>query len=163
MKRSDIRAAVITISDRCAEGTMDDKSGPVIRDLLEEQGYSMSSYILIPDDAVLIRKSLTELADENTDLIITTGGTGFSPRDVTPEATLAVCHRQAPGIAEAIRAKSMEITPRAMLSRAVAGIRGRTLIVNFPGSPSACREAFSVIEGQIDHAIGLLRGEKMDK
>lgn len=163
MDRRDIKVAVITVSDRCSEGLMEDRSGPVLRELLEKQGYFLASFSLIPDDRTKIENELIRLAADKVDLILTTGGTGFSVRDVTPEATLSVCDRQAPGIAEAIRAASLEITSRAMLSRAVAGMRGRTLIINFPGSPSACKDAFSVIEGQIEHAVGLLRGEKMDK
>ena len=163
MKKKDIRVAIITVSDRCSEGIAEDKSGPILRSLFEEKDYFVSSYLLLPDDEEAIKRELLKLCKEKMDLIITTGGTGFAKRDVTVEATLAVSDKLAPGISEAIRSKSLVMHPNAMLSRAVSVIHGSTLIINFPGSPSACTDAFNVIEGVLVHAIGLLRGEKMDK
>ena len=163
MEKKDIRSAVITISDRCSSGLMEDRSGPVLMELFEKAGFPTPSYTLIPDGYEGIRQSLIKLSDEGMNLIITTGGTGFSERDLTPEATLSVIERNAPGIAEAVRAGSLIRTKRAMLSRGVSGIRGKTLIINFPGSVSACIDAFEIIEDQIVHAAGLLAGVKMDK
>lgn len=157
------QAAVITLSDRSAAGQRPDESGPAIAKRLLDAGYEVVEQLLLPDERVLLEKNLIRLADQRQlDLVLTTGGTGFAPRDITPEATLAVCQRQAPGIAEAIRAASMQITPRAMLSRAVSGIRGRTLIINLPGSPKACMESMDVFLDQMPHAIELLRGQPQD-
>lgn len=157
------QAAVITLSDKGARGEREDKSGPAIVQRLEAEGYEVVEQILLADDAAALKTTLTRLADQRQlDLILTTGGTGFGPRDVTPEATMAVATRPAPGIAEAIRAASMAITPRAMLSRAVSVIRGRTLIVNLPGSPKAVCESMDVFLPQMPHALGLLRGEVND-
>jgi molybdenum cofactor synthesis domain-containing protein len=154
------RAAVITLSDTGARGEREDQSGPVVSARLRENGYEIIEEILQPDDRTMLEKTLVSLCDHlQPDLILTTGGTGFSPGDVTPEATLAVADRQAPGIAEAIRAASLSVTPHAMLSRAVSVIRGRTLIVNLPGSPAACMECMDVFLDVIPHALGLLRGE----
>lgn len=164
MEKKDFRAGIVTVSDRCSRGEAEDLSGPVLRTLLQEEGYEDIVYYLIPDEKELISEVLIRLSDEeHCALILTTGGTGFAPRDVTPEATEAVIERCAPGIAEAIRAESLKITPHAMLSRAIAGIRGSSLIINFPGSPKACREAFEVVRGALGHALGLLSGQKMDK
>lgn len=164
MEKKDFKVAVITVSDRCSRGESIDRSGPVLKALLEEDGYSDILTFLIPDEAEELEKLLIRLADEEKcSLILTSGGTGFAPRDVTPEATVKVLDRMAPGIAEAIRAESLKITPHAMLSRAVSGIRGRTLIINLPGSPNACKEAFELIKGALVHGLGLLSGEKMDK
>ena len=158
-----LRAAVITLSDKGSRGEREDKSGPAIVQRLEAEGYEVVEQILLADDAAALKTTLTRLADQRQlDLILTTGGTGFGPRDVTPEATMAVATRPAPGIAEAIRAASMAITPRAMLSRAVSVIRGRTLIVNLPGSPKAVCESMDVFLPQMPHALGLLRGEVRD-
>ena len=157
------QAAVITLSDRCAAGVREDKSGPTIVERLTQNGYEIIETLLLPDDRAALEKELRRLCDQRRpDLILTTGGTGFSPRDVTPEATLAVAQRQAPGIAEAIRAASMRITPRAMLGRGVAVIRGKTLIINLPGSPKACHESMDVFLDQMPHALTLLRGTTMD-
>ena len=157
------QAAVITLSDRCAAGEREDKSGPAIVERLQQAGYEIIETLLLPDDQAALEKELRRLCDQRRpDLILTTGGTGFSPRDVTPEATLAVAQRQAPGIAEAIRAASMRITPRAMLGRGVAVIRGKTLIINLPGSPKACHESMDVFLDQMPHALTLLRGTTMD-
>ena len=157
------RAAVITLSDRCAAGQRQDQSGPTIAQRLQAEGYDVVETLLLPDDRPALEKALRHLCDQRQpDLILTTGGTGFSPRDITPEATLAVAERQAPGIAEAIRAASLQITPRAMLSRGVAVIRGKTLIINLPGSPKACRESMDVFLDQMSHALTLLRGAVAD-
>ena len=134
-------AAVVTVSDRSARGERPDTAGPLAVSMLEAAGFQVLETLVVPDERADIRNALTDLADrKQIALILTAGGTGFSPRDVTPEATIEVCQRLAPGIPEAMRAASMSVTPRAMLSRAAAGIRGRSLIVNLPGSPKAVRE-----------------------
>ena len=138
------QAAVITLSDKGSQGLRQDESGPVIVKRLKQEGYEVVEAILLPDGREALEQNLRRLVDQRqVDLILTTGGTGFGQRDVTPEATLAVADRQAPGIAEAIRAASMKVTPRAMLSRAVSVIRKKTLIINLPGSPKACQEWMS--------------------
>ena len=153
------QAAVITLSDKGAAGERKDESGPAIAARLRENGYEVVETILLADDRERLENTLIRLADQRQlDLILTTGGTGFSPRDITPEATLAVAHRQAPGIAEAIRAASMNITPRAMLGRGVSVIRGKTLIINLPGSPKAVRESLGFVLGALGHGLGILRG-----
>ncbi len=152
-----MRAAVLTISDRSARGQRPDESGPVVRDILAGKGWEVQGPTVIADDEDGIQAALIELADgDQVDLVLTTGGTGFSPRDRAPEATLAVCDRLAPGMAEAMRAASLHLTPHAMLSRAQAGLRGRTLIVNLPGSPKAARENLAVILPALPHAVQLL-------
>lgn len=157
------QAAVITLSDRCARGERADLSGPVLQGALEGAGFQVVETLLLPDERTGLEKELIRLCDQRQlDLILTTGGTGFAPRDITPEATLAVAHRLAPGIAEAIRAVSMTITPRAMLSRGTSVIRGRTLIVNLAGSPKACRESVAVFLPQMPHALELLRNQPQD-
>lgn len=156
-------AAVITLSDKGYRGEREDLSGPAIREKLEEKGYEVIEAILLPDGIETLRRELMRISDEKKpDLILTTGGTGFAPRDVTPEATLQVADRVAPGIAEAIRAASMQITPRAMLSRGVSVIRGKTLIINLPGSPKAVIESMDVFMDVIPHAIDLLRNAAGD-
>lgn len=152
-------AAVITLSDRAFRKEREDRSGPVIRNMLCENGYDVVEMILLPDGEALLKRNLIRLADQRqVNVIFTTGGTGFGPRDLTPEATCAVCDRMAPGIAEAMRAESLKITKHAMLSRAAAGIRGATLIINLPGSPKACRENLDVVLPALKHGLGLLRG-----
>ena len=152
-----LTAAVITLSDRGAAGLRDDLSGALLRERLSAEGYRIVEYLLLPDDEDRLKGELIRLADEvGVNLIITTGGTGFAPRDVTPEATMAVATRNAPGIAEAIRAESMKITPRAMLSRAVSVIRNRTLIVNLPGSRKAVGECLDVCLSQLEHGLNIL-------
>jgi len=154
------RAAILVISDRASRGEREDKSGLIIAQMLKEASYDISEQILIPDEQNLIEKELTKLADkQQADLILTTGGTGFSQRDVTPEATLAVAERIAPGIAEAIRYHSLKITGRAMLSRAVSVIRGGSLIINLPGSPKAVKEILEYILPHLEHGIEILRGD----
>ena len=157
------QAAVITLSDKGARGEREDRSGPVIAQRLKDNGYEVVELLLLPDEAAPLKNQLIRLCDQRQlDLILTTGGTGFAPRDITPEATLAVAHRNAPGIAEAIRSASLSITPRAMLSRAVSVIRGKTLIVNLPGSPKACMESMDVFLDTLPHALDLLRGRVQD-
>jgi len=136
-----VKVGVITVSDKGSRGEREDQGGPLIMDIVSELGWETEVSVIIPDEQPLIENKLIEYADEvKVDVIFTTGGTGFAPRDVTPEATLAVVDRLAPGIAEAMRMESMKITPKAMLSRAVAGIRGKTLIINLPGSPKGVKE-----------------------
>lgn len=156
-------AAVITLSDKGARGEREDKSGPAILQRLEASGYIVIEQLLLADERRELEENLIRLVDQRQpDLILTTGGTGFSPRDITPEATLAVADRQAAGIAEAIRAASMAITPRAMLSRGVAAIRNKTLIINLPGSTKACMESMDVFMDTIPHALDLLQGQTAD-
>ena len=157
------RVGIVTLSDKGYQGEREDKSGPKIKELLPAEQYEVVSMRLLPDERAMIEEELIRLADlEQCDLVLTTGGTGFSMRDVTPEATLAVSGRVAPGIAEAIRAGSMAITKRAMLSRAVSAIRHRTLIINLPGSSKACMETMDVFMDTIPHGLGLLRGTVHD-
>ncbi len=151
------KAIVVTVSDRCFRGERTDESGPAVREMLLEAGFRVSRLMVTPDERPEIERALIE-GSEEADLIVTTGGTGFSLRDVTPEATEAVCGRMAPGIAEAMRAASLKITSRAMLSRATAGIRGRCLIVNLPGSVRAAQENLAAVVDTLPHGIDMLRG-----
>ena len=155
-------AQVITVSDRSFRGERPDGSGPAVRALLEEAGYQVGEVVLVPDEQPIIEQALIQAAEADIALIVTSGGTGFAPRDVTPEATLAVCSRLTPGIPEAMRAASMAITPRGCLSRAVAGLRGRSLIVNLPGSPKAARENLEAVLEPIGHGLQMLRGGQAD-
>ena len=156
-------AAVVTVSDRSFRGERPDGSGPVVKELLEGAGYRVIRMEIVPDEQREIEGILVALADkEDVALVVTTGGTGFAPRDVTPEATIAVCQRLAPGIPEAMRQASLAITSRAMLSRAAAGIRGRTLIVNLPGSPKAAKENLEAVLPALDHGLAMLRGGPAD-
>lgn len=162
-ERRPYQAAVITLSDKGSQGKRQDTSGPAIAARLKDSGYDVVETLLLPDEAAALRQQLCRLADQRqVDLIVTTGGTGFSPRDITPEATMAVADRIAPGIAEAMRAASLRITPRAMLSRAVSVIRKGTLIINLPGSEKACQECMDVFLDTIPHGLNLLRGESGD-
>ena len=154
-----MRVAIITLSDSGYAGQREDKSGPLVRAMAEEAGYQVVHTALLPDGVEPLAGELKRLCDRDlADLILTTGGTGFSPTDLTPEATMSVVERPAPGIAEAMRWQSLQITPRAMLSRAAAGIRGRTLIVNLPGSPKAVRECLTFILPALGHGVEILRG-----
>jgi molybdenum cofactor synthesis domain-containing protein len=156
-------AAVITVSDMGARGEREDTAGDALEQLLHDVGAGPISRVIVPDERDRIIAALdTCIGEGRVDLVITTGGTGFATRDVTPEATREVIEREAPGIAEAIRARSLEITSRAMLSRAVSGIAGSTLIVNFPGSEKACRESFPVLAPVLGHALELLAGDSGD-
>ncbi len=156
------KIGIITVSDRSSRGERDDLSGPEIRKWCEKLNFTVVEEIIIPDEADVIKKTLIELSDKGIDLILTTGGTGFAPRDVTPEATKAVIEREAPGFAEVMRMRSLQITPHAMLSRAVSGIRKNTLIINLPGSPKGVGENLEFIESAIPHAIKLLKNEVKD-
>ncbi len=153
-----MKFGIICVSDRCYKKECEDKSGPAIADCIKALS-EKNEYRLVPDEKALICAALTELADkEKCDVIFTTGGTGFAPRDITPEATREVIEKEVPGISEVIRAKSLEITDRAMLSRAISGIRGKSLIVNLPGSPKAVRESIEVIMPVLGHAVETLSG-----
>lgn len=148
---------VITASDKGFRGEREDISGKVIINLLEQMGFTLKKYIVLPDEQKIIIDTLRGMSDvDKIDLILTTGGTGFAPRDVTPEATKAVIDREVPGIVEAIRAYSLTITKRAMLSRAVSGIRNRTLIINLPGSPKAVKESLEYIGESLKHGLEIL-------
>jgi molybdopterin adenylyltransferase len=153
-----VRAAVLTVSDGVFHGERVDESGDVLAELLGGEGYDVERRV-VPDEAHAISDAITELAGEAT-LVLTTGGTGVASRDVTPEATLEVLDRDVPGIAEAIRADSLRKTPHALLSRGLAGIRDRTLIVNLPGSPGGCRDGFAVLRPALEHALSLLAGQE---
>ena len=153
-----IRFAILTISDRSSQGIRPDTSGTALVAAVEQAGGSIIRTGIIPDDLELIKNNLTVWCDSGEiDILLTTGGTGFSPRDNTPEATLAVIERLAPGLAEAMRLESLKFTPHAMLSRAVAGIRKRTLVINFPGNPKAALENFNVVLPVLSHAVDLLQ------
>lgn len=152
-------AAVITLSDKGFAGEREDKSGPLIEKMLKEAGYEVAETLLLPDGKAGLQRQLMRLADQRQiSVIFTTGGTGFSERDVTPEATIAVCDRMAPGIADALRMYSLTITDRAMFSRAVSGIRKKTLIINLPGSPKAVKESLDYLLPALGHGLGILRG-----
>lgn len=153
-----MNAAVLTISDGVHHGTREDRSGDVLAELLTTEGFVVARRV-VPDEVEAIAGAITELADANT-LVLTTGGTGFTPRDVTPEATRPVLDREAPGIAEAIRADARTRTPHALLSRGLAGLRGRTLVVNLPGSPGGCRDGFAVLQPALVHGLELAGGDQ---
>ena len=156
-------AAVLTVSDRSFRGERPDTAGPLVAELLRSAGYEVVNLDIVPDEQAEIEGALRRMADSgDVQLLITTGGTGFAPRDVTPEATLAVCQRLTPGIPEAMRYASARITPRAMLSRAQAGIRGGTLIVNLPGSPKAAKENLEAVLPTLAHGLKMLEGEPAD-
>jgi len=153
-----IRFGILTLSDRSSRGERDDSSGPALARLIQAEGWSITKQSILPDDESAIRQILIEWADGGElDVVLTTGGTGFSPRDVTPEATRTVIDREAPGLAEAMRAESLKITHHAMLSRIVTGIRGKTLIINLPGSPKGAVENLQVVLPVLTHAVQLLK------
>ena len=155
-----ITFGILTVSDKGSRGERRDKSGETIREMVEHLGSSVVKYDIVPDEADIIAGRIKEWADGGEmDVILTTGGTGLSRRDVTPEATLSVIDKEVPGIAEAMRVKSMEKTPMAMLSRAVAGLRGQCLIINLPGSPKAVEECLEVVLLALPHAVEIIRGE----
>jgi molybdenum cofactor synthesis domain-containing protein len=155
-----IRAAVVTVSDRAAAGERKDASGPLLTSQLRKMGVRVVMQNIVPDEPEEIKRALTDLADTvGVDLVITTGGTGLTPRDVTPEATRAVIEREAPGLAEALRFEGYQKTPLAVLSRGVAGIRRKTLIINLPGNPKAVREGMETLTPLLPHAVQMLRGE----
>lgn len=158
-----MRVAILTISDAGSRGEREDRSGPAVAAWATSHGWEVTERGLVPDEAVRISELLRTWADGNrADLILTTGGTGMTLRDVTPEATRAVLEREAPGIPEAMRASVLGGFPRAALSRAVAGTRGRTLIINLPGSPGGVRDGLAVLDGIVEHAVELLRGDRTE-
>ena len=154
-----IRAEILTISDRCSEGKREDLSGPAIESILKEKNIKVCTLRIAPDEAGRICADLIDFSDEaKVDLVLTTGGTGLGPRDVTPEATLSVCEKMVPGFGELMRLKGLEKTPNAILSRSTAGIRKDTLIINLPGSPKAVRECLDIIMPVLPHARKMMRG-----
>ncbi len=154
-----IKIGIVTVSDRCSDGKREDKSGPLIRQMIKGLG-EVVKYEIIPDEKASISQAIKELVDEfKADLVLTTGGTGLSPRDVTPEATGEVVEKEIPGFAELMRQKSFQITPMAILSRAIAGIRGKSLIINLPGSPKAVNECLEIILPLVPHALEMIEGK----
>jgi len=152
-----LRFAILTVSDRSSRGERPDASGPALKEKVEAQGWQVLEENIVPDDLLILQDTLVHWADgRRFDVILTTGGTGFAPRDITPEATQAVIQKSAPGLAEAMRYESLKITPHAMLSRGLAGIRGSTLIINLPGSPKAALENLEVVIPVLPHAVELL-------
>ncbi len=156
----EVRVGILTVSDRSFQGTRADTAGPALSAAIRQPGWTIQATGVVPDEVESIIAKLIEWTDRgDIDVVLTTGGTGLAARDVTPEATLAIVQRAVPGLAEAMRAASLKITPHAMLSRATAGIRGRTLVINLPGSPKGALENFQVIQSVLPHAVELLRGD----
>lgn len=162
MDKKEYTAAVITVSDKGASGEREDVSGKVMAEMLHSQDFKVLQYVVVPDEPQLIKDALICACNAGADVVLTTGGTGFSSRDNTPEATMAVIEREAMGIAEAIRYNSFQITPRAMLSRGVSGIRRKSIIVNLPGSPKAVEEALGFILDSLKHGVDILKGAAHD-
>ncbi len=155
------KVAVLTISDKCSRGEREDKSGKVILELLEDHSFEVVKYEIVPDEPDTIKERIIDYCDiSRVDLVLTTGGTGFGPRDFTPEATREVIEKEVPGIPEAIRIESLKFTRRAMLSRAVAGIRGRTLIINLPGSSKGAKESLEVVLDVLPHGLEMIEGKE---
>lgn len=152
-------AAVVTVSDKGAAGEREDRSGPVVRRILEDAGIEVSRTLIVADDREELKRLLERLCGEGLNLVVTTGGTGVSPRDVTPEATLEVIEREVPGMAEAMRSESLKVTPHAMISRAVCGFNGGTLIINLPGSPKGAGECLQVVMPAVPHALEVAAGD----
>ncbi|NLT47213.1 MAG: MogA/MoaB family molybdenum cofactor biosynthesis protein [Clostridiales bacterium] len=160
MNKRTFTAGILTVSDKGAAGQREDVSGRVIEEILTGAGYLIENYSIVPDEKPEIEKALIHMADDmNLNLVVTTGGTGFSARDITPEATKSIIERETPGISEAIRMNSLAVTPKGMLSRGISGIRGFTLIVNLPGSPKAVRESLEYILSPLEHGLDILLGE----
>ena len=158
-----MRAGVLTISDKGFKKQRVDESGPAVRDVLSGIGASIDRYEIVPDEAEAVKSKLLQYADDlRLDLVVTTGGTGLSPRDITPEATRDVIEREIPGMAEAMRMESLKVTPHAVISRGIAGVRGQTLIINLPGSPKAARENLQTILQAIPHAVSKIKGDPSD-
>lgn len=154
-----IKVAIVTISDKCAEGERADRSGQVIKDVLAKTVFEVCEKIIVPDDYITIAKTLRDFSDRQAiDVVLTTGGTGLGPRDVTPEATATVCDRMVPGLGEILRSEGFKRTPNAVLSRGVSGMREKTLIINLPGSPKAVRECLEIILDVLPHAVDMMRG-----
>ncbi len=158
-----MRVALVTVSDSVSQGLRADRSGVVLRERCQQLGWQVSSAVVVPDESFVLQARLIELADAGlADLILTTGGTGVGPRDTTPEATAAVCEKLIPGLGELMREKGRQATPRAALSRAIAGVRGRTVIVNLPGSPKGAVESLDAVAALLPHAVEVLRGARHD-
>ena len=157
-----MKFAVITVSDKCFLGRREDLSGPAVRAMMEEAGFEAEPSIIVPDDRAEIARALLACVERDLALVLTTGGTGLSPRDLTPEATLDVCERLTPGLPEAMRAASLKITNRGILSRQAAGVRGRTWIINLPGSPKAARENLAAVLPSLRHGLEMLRYPQAD-
>jgi molybdenum cofactor synthesis domain-containing protein len=157
-KAMKFRAAVVTVSDKGAAGEREDRSGPVVREVLEGAGLEVARAEIVPDEKETVASLLEELCAQGFNLVVTTGGTGLSPRDVTPEATLAVIDREIPGMAEVMRAESLKVTPHAMISRAVCGLKNGTLVINLPGSPAGARECLQVVMPAVPHALEVAAG-----
>jgi len=158
-----MRVAIVTVSDSTSQGLRPDRSGPALRERSQQLGWQVASALVVADETSVIQARLIELADSHlVDLILTTGGTGVGPRDITPEATVAVCEKIIPGLGELMREKGRQVTPRAALSRAIVGVRGRVVIVNLPGSPKGAVESLNAVADLLPHAVEVLRGARHD-
>ncbi len=158
-----MRVAIVTVSDSTSQGLRPDRSGPALRERSQQLGWQVASALVVADETSVIQARLIELADSHlVDLILTTGGTGVGPRDITPESTVAVCEKIIPGLGELMREKGRQVTPRAALSRAIVGVRGRVVIVNLPGSPKGAVESLNAVADLLPHAVEVLRGARHD-